>query len=66
MLGPEQYPTIILEVNGGSLEGRLRSFFTCIRPVDAIHVPMSGQDSRVEGMKQLIPLIKPVELCYEN
>ncbi|KAI3352568.1 hypothetical protein L3Q82_005507 [Scortum barcoo] len=43
--------------------------FTCIRPEDAIHLPMSGQLIRTigfEGVKQLIPLTKPIELCYKD
>ena len=43
--------------------------FTCIRPEDAIHLPMSGQLIRTigfEGVKQLVPLTKSIELCYKN
>ncbi|KAL6473215.1 hypothetical protein MHYP_G00194030 [Metynnis hypsauchen] len=43
--------------------------FTCIRPEDAIHLPMSGQWIRTigfEGVKQLIPLTEPTELCYKD
>ncbi|KAI4871735.1 hypothetical protein NFI96_008945, partial [Prochilodus magdalenae] len=43
--------------------------FTCIRPEDAIHLPMSGQWIRTigfDGVKQLIPQTKPAELCYKN
>lgn len=45
-----------------------RVAFICIWP-DAIHLPMSGQLIRTigfEGVKQLIPLMKPTELCYKN
>lgn len=43
--------------------------FTCIRPHDATHLPMSGKYVRTigfEGIKQLIPSTKPVELRYKN
>uniref|UniRef100_A0A8P4KC93 Peptidase A2 domain-containing protein n=1 Tax=Dicentrarchus labrax TaxID=13489 RepID=A0A8P4KC93_DICLA len=43
--------------------------FTCIRPEDAIHLPMFNQLIRTigfEGLKQLIPLTEPIELCYKN
>lgn len=43
--------------------------FTCIWPEEAIHFPMSGQfiwTIRFEGEKLLIPLMKPVELCFKN
>lgn len=62
---------IRVEVNRRSLELMVDcgASFTCIRPEDAIHLPMSGQLVRTigfEGMKQLIPLTKPVELRYKN
>lgn len=43
--------------------------FTCIRPKDATHLPMSGQWIRTigfEGVKQLIPLTEPVDLSYQE
>lgn len=66
MSGPEQDPTIMVEVNGCSLEvmADCGASFTCIRSEDAIHLPMSGQLVRTvgfEGMQQLIPLTKPVD-----
>lgn len=62
---------ILVEVNGRSLEvmADCGAAFTCIRPEDAIHLPMSGQLVRTigfEGMKQLIPLTKPIELRYKG
>ncbi|XP_061634473.1 uncharacterized protein LOC133480455 isoform X2 [Phyllopteryx taeniolatus] len=39
--------------------------FTCIRPEDAMHLPMSGRFVRTigfEGVKQLIPSTKPIQL----
>lgn len=61
MSGPEQDPTIVVKVNNRPLEVMVDSgaAFTCIRPEDAIHLPMSGQLIRTigfEGVKQLIPL----------
>lgn len=67
----EQDPTIVVEINGQPLELMADSgaAFTCIRPEDATHLPMSDQLIRTvgfEGIKQLVPLTKPVELCYKN
>ncbi|XP_045901461.1 uncharacterized protein LOC123968640 [Micropterus dolomieu] len=42
--------------------------FTCVRP-EGTHLPMSNQLIRTrgfEGVKQLIPLTEPIELCYKN
>lgn len=71
MSGPERDPTIVVKVNNRPLEVMVDSgaAFTCIRPEDAIHLPMSGQLIRTigfEGVKQLIPLTEPIELCYKN
>ncbi len=71
MSGPEEDPTIVVEVNNKPLEVMVDSgaAFTCIRPEDATHLPMSGKfvrTIRFEGVKQLIPLTKPIELCYKN
>ncbi|XP_061127087.1 uncharacterized protein LOC133146985 [Syngnathus typhle] len=43
--------------------------FTCVRPEDAIHLPMSGHFVRTigfEGIKQLIPSTRPVKLCWKD
>ena len=71
MSGPEQEPTIEVKVNDEPLTvmADCGAAFTCVRPKDAIHLPMSGQLVRTigfEGVKQLIPLTEPVELCYKN
>ena len=63
--------TIKVKVNNRPLEVMADSgaAFTCIRPEDATHLPMSGQLIRTigfEGVKQLIPLTEPIELCYKN
>ena len=60
-----------MKVNNRPLEVMADSgaAFTCIRPEDATHLPMSGQLIRTigfEGVKQLIPLTEPIELCYKN
>ena len=60
-----------MKVNNRPLEVMVDSgaAFTCIRPEDAIHLPMSGQLIRMigfEGVKQLIPLTEPIELSYKN
>ena len=69
--GSERDPTIEVKVNNRPLEVMVDSgaAFTCIRPEDAIHLPMSGQLIRTigfEGVKQLIPLTEPIELSYKN
>lgn len=71
MSGPEQDPTIVVKVNDQPLKMMADSgaAFTCIRPEDAIHLPMSGQLVRTigfEGVKQLVPLTRPIELCCKN
>ena len=71
MSGPEREPTIEVKVNDRPLEmmADCRAAFTCIRPEDAMHLPLSGQlirTIRFEGIKQLIPLTEPIELCYKN
>ena len=61
----------MVKINGRPLKVMADSgaAFTCIRSNDAIHLPMSGQfirTIRFEGIKQLIPLTEPIELCYNN
>ena len=68
--GLDQDPTIV-KVNHQPLEvmADCGAAFTCIRPEDAIYLPMSNQLVQTigfEGMKQLIPLTKPSELCYKS
>jgi len=67
--GPEQDPTILVEVNNQPLTMMVDSgaAFTCVQSKDAIHLPMSGKFVRTigfEGVKQLIPFTKPIENGY--
>ena len=69
--GPDQDPVIRVNVNGRPLElmADCGAAFTCIRPDDATHLPMSGKHVRTigfEGVKQLIPTTQPVELQYKD
>ena len=68
---PEEDPTIWVKVNSRPLQlmADCGAAFTCIRPKDATHLPMSGNHVRTigfEGIKQLIPATQPVELRYKN
>lgn len=62
---------ITVEINDRplSLMADSGAVFTCLRPKDAMNLPMSEHFVRTigfEGVKQLIPLTKPVNLHYKN
>ena len=67
MSGPERDSTISVKVNHLPLKVMVDNgaAFTCIRPEDATHIPMSGKliwTIGSEGVKWLVPSTKPIEL----
>ena len=68
---PEEDPMIWVKVNGHLLKAMVDSgaAYTALKPGDAKHLCLSGNHVRTigfEGIKQLQPVTRPVELHYRN